>query len=201
MNNKAIKGKYTVITSPSFASPYTFSGSDRNAELKPKEEPLIILPCGNYDPDYGLDLSVNFVYDNMITIKKVKLNSPGAPGLRSNNSIAAQILLYSICGKMGKKSDDSDGDILENYGIIIPNWNEWIDVNIAVKPYENDLSIDWSQYEIIEGKKPASFGIYQQSKFYIDDYNVQSAYIGETFTPSIEFEIETAGVLIGGGIR
>lgn len=199
--NKPIKGKYNVLSLPVFSSGYTFTGNNRDAEASPETAFMPSVLTGDYNPDYGLDLDVNFIYDNLININKVRINSNGAPGLQSSVSFAAQIFINIICGRKGKKKDETDGDILGVFGFLIPRWNEWTETSLCIKPFETNTLIDKSQYDLIDGKMPVVFGSMSESEFKIDDYNIQAAYVGKTFTPSIEFEIDTAGVLIGGGIR
>lgn len=201
MKCKPIKGKYNVLSAPAFSSGYTFTGNNRDAEISPNSEFMLSVLTGDYSPDYGLETDVNFIYDNLINIKRIRVNSKGAPGLRSSVFYASQLFINVICGRLGQKKDETPGDVLFTFGFIIPRWNEWINTSLCVKPFESNVNIDKSQYDLIDGKLPVCFGTLSESEFKIDDYNIQSAYIGETFTPSIEFEIETAGVLIGGGIR
>lgn len=201
MNNKPIKGKYNILSVPAFTSGYTFTGSNRDAEISPDSAFMLSVLTGDYSPDYGLELDVNFIYENLINIKRIRVNSKGAPGLQSSAFCAAQLFINVICGRLGQKKDETPGDVLCTFGVIIPRWNEWVNTSLCIKPFENDVNIDKSQYDLIEGKLPVCFGTLSESEFKIDDYNVQSAYIGESFTPSIEFEIETAGTIIGGGIR
>lgn len=201
MNNKPIKGKYNVLSLPVFNPGYTFTGNNRTAEISPEAAFMPSVLTGDYNPDYGVDLDVNFIYDNLINIKRVRVNSNGAPGLQSSVSFAAQLFINIICGRKGQKKDQTDGDILGVFGFLVPRWNEWTETSLCIKPFETNTVIDKSQYDLIDGKIPVVFGTMRESEFKIDDYNIQSAYIGETFTPSIEFEIDTAGVIIDGGIR
>lgn len=186
---------------PVFNPGYTFTGNNRTAEISPDAAFMPSFLTGDYNPDYGLDLDINFIYDNLINIKRVRINSNGAPGLQSSTPFAAQLFINIICGRMGVKKDATPGDVLGVFGFLIPRWNEWTETSLCIKPFETDTVFDKSQYDLIEGKLPVVFGSLSESEFKIDDYNVQAAYIGEAFTPSIEFEIDTAGVLIGGDIR
>lgn len=201
MNSKPIKGKYNVLSVPAFTSGYTFTGNNRDAEISPNTAFMLSVLSGDYSPDYGLDLDVNFVYNNLINIKRVRVNSKGAPGLQSSAFYAAQLFINVICGRLGQKKDLTPGDVLSTFGFIIPRWNEWVDTRLCIKPFESNVNIDISQYDLIDGKLPVCFGTLSESEFKIDDYNIQSAYIGEKFTPAIEFQIDTAGVLIGGDVR
>lgn len=200
-NPKPIKGKYNVLSAPAFTSGYTFTGNNRDAEISPESAFMLSVLTGDYSPDYGLDVDVNFVYNNLININKVRVNSKGAPGLKSSVLYAAQLFIKVICGRYGLKKDSTPGDVLFTFGFIIPRWNEWVETKLCIKPFESNVNIDKSQYDLIDGKLPVCFGTLSESEFKIDDYNIQSAYIGETFTPSIEFQIDTAGVLIGGDVR
>lgn len=165
-------------------SEYTFTGNNRDALFSPtgdnqrltlvcSQNPLIYLPR-QYD--------TGFVYGTKVFIKRARVISRGAPGLRTTRNTAAEIELFIRT---------FSGDIIaDSRGLYFVNWNEWININAVFDCWLDPLDDDGS-------KKNAflSFGVdHTRTYFAVDDYNIQSAYIGQKFFPELELEIEAAGM-------
>ena len=180
-----IAGIYRI--SAKLNAQYTLTGNDRDADFTISA------------PDVPLDLSctsssttayVKPIYDGILKIKRVRLVSAGAPGLQRPELHRAANFNLSV------DAADENGIYtnLDSVIIKIDNWNEWNNVNHDLRPFKTYFTFTDSQ---INQHKPVTlFARYMNSEFYCDDYNLQAAYIGQTFTPYLEMEIEsTAGMV------
>lgn len=177
-----IAGKYNCYCTISNAE-YEFTGNNRGAYYSPTgdteqrlflkctENPLLFFPR-QYD--------TGFIYNNKVTIKRARIISRGANGLRNSSETAAAI---EICIK------SFGGGLLTPYrGLYFPNWNEWTDINLDFDCWDDPIDLS---------RKNEFLSFYldnEKSVFYVDDYNIQASYIGQKFYPELELEIETAGM-------
>ena len=184
MNPKKIKGSYTLRADLSdVINGYTLTGSDRFVELSPTDDFMIGLSCA--DIDRPINNTVTLVTANKLFVKKARILTYGAPGLAPSIDahLAAKVLL------VGRVDNDITSDPMGGFSFGLSFFNEWQDLNIEFLAAQVEgvsnfyLSVD-SQY----------------TKFWIDDYNIQNDYIGETFKPVLEMIVDTAGVLDNGGI-
>lgn len=165
-------------------SEYTFTGNNRDASFSPtgdnqrltlacSQNPLLFLPR-QYD--------TGFVYGTKVFIKKARIISRGAPGLRTTKNTAAEIELFIRT---------FSGDVIADArGLYFVNWNEWTNIDTVF-----DCWIDPSMDDGSNKNAFLSFGVdHSRTYFYVDDYNIQSAYIGQKFFPELELEIEAAGM-------
>lgn len=179
-----IAGKYNV--SAKLNAQYEFTGNNRDATFSISS------------PDATLDLScissstsafVAVMYDCRVKIKRVRLVSAGAPGLQRSETHRAGSFVLAL------QAADENGiyTTLDSVVVKIDNWNEWTATNFDLRPYKTPFNFTDAQ---VTQHKPVKFcALYLNSSFYCDDYNVQSAYVGKTFTPWLEMEIETAGMV------
>lgn len=158
---------------------YTFTNADRAAEV-------------NFTQDTELNFSQ---IDSVVTpggtlrkfIKNCKLNvirgrilTPGAPGIQpAKGRMAANLVLQ------GTNDDNEPGNVLK---LIFPVYNEWVDFGI---PFEN-YDITTNSYFFLLKYAAPSF-------LTVDDYNLQSAYEGETLNAALELEVDTAGLYSADG--
>lgn len=179
-----IANKYCI--SAKLNAQYTFTGNDRDADFTIAS------------PDVPLDLSctsssttayVKPLYDCILNIKRVRIVSAGAPGLQRPELHRAANFNLSVA------SADENGIYtnLDSVIIKIDNWNERSDVNHALRPFKTHFN--FTDAQVNQHKPVTLFARYMNSEFYLDDYNLQSAYVGQTFTPYLEMEIETAGMV------
>ena len=194
----AIRGKKYLLQANTQSS-YTLTGSNRNATFD----------IGNQDKVISAYVLANDVivspvkgflnYENLCTIKRARLIPSGAYGARPGPvSMAARLNIAVVAGIDGKKIDNTDGDTLTTFALYFENWDEWTEFNINVEPFKTE--IDWDEYLHDVEKKPCSFKILEHAQFFsIDDYNIQSAYIGQDIYPIIDFEIDTAGIVLQNG--
>lgn len=182
MNPKKIKGQYTLRADITpIVNGYTFTGADRNAESGAISDFMLNLACDEISRP--ILNSVSLISDNKLFVKRARILTSGAEGLRRalNSSIAASVLI------IGRSDDNTTSTALGGFTMGFDFFNKWQDVDFEFLPQKvNDnyyLSVD-KQY----------------SKIFFDDYNIQSAYVGETFKLTLEMIIDTAGVLDVGGV-
>lgn len=177
MKPHKIKGIYTVRASlADVVNSYQFTGADRNAELSAAADFMLLTTCDDIDRPLNTDIS--FKSDNVLNIKAARIITNGAAGLRPalNSSVAAVLTI------IGRAINDVTGDALGGFTFGLDYFNEWQELNVKFFPEKvNDnyfLSVN-----------------HTYSKLYVDDYNVQDDYLGQTFTATLELLIDTAGVL------
>lgn len=182
MNPQKIKGTYTIRASINdLVNGYQFTGADRNAQLDAAADFMLLVKCD--DIDRPLNTAVSFISNNVLNIKAARIITSGANGLRTalNSSIAAALTL------IGRATNSATAEALGGFTFGIDYFNEWQELNIKYVPKKvNDnyyLSVDHSY-----------------SKLFVDDYNVQDDYLGQTFTATLELLIDTAGVLDNAGV-
>ena len=179
-----IAGIYTI--SAPLNAQYTLTGADRAAtfSINAPDAPLNLSCTSSSTSVY-----VAAMYDTVINIKRVRLVSAGAPGLQRNEQAAAANFILAARAL----DENLNYQTLDSVVIKIGNWNEWQNVDFDLRPSKTACNFSASQ---INQHKPVDlFALYQNSGFHCDDYNLQAAYIGETFTPVLELEIETAGMV------
>ena len=175
-----IAGTYNITIALSNAQ-YTFTGNDRAAQFTPSS-PDVLNPA--YCSQLNAQQAVAGLYETEIRIKRARVISSGAPGLQAPEGLRACQLLLSLAKQDGTNEFDS-------IFLKINNWNEWTDINGTLSPSKGAEPALWDDV-----CKPVFFFIkYLNTYFNVDDYNLQSAYIGQTFKPILELEIDTAGMV------
>lgn len=179
MHNKNIMGKYNVsFPLNRFTSNFTFQNNDRYSTISPQGGDYIAvlqLNAGSSNP------IISFIKNNKLKIKRGIIYTFGAEGLRAgfkdtvDRNIAALINLTAV--RQNQLSDDFGQIELE-----FPKYNEWIDFNFDFLVNQN-IDTDFYYFKI------ASY-----SYLTIDDYNIKTNYIGQSFVPRMVLEIESAGV-------
>lgn len=181
MNPKQIKGTYTLRADlVEMTMNFLFTDSDRYKEIAPDNDFMLNLACA--DIDRPINNTISLISNNKLFVKKARILTLGAPGLSPSaiSTLAAKILI------VGRELDDINSDPVGGFSFGLSLYNEWQDLNIEFLPIKKNenyyLSID-SQY----------------TKMWIDDYNLQSAYIGQPFRPVLEMIVDTSGVIDNGG--
>ena len=176
MNPKKIKGEYIVRASlADMVNSYAFTGENRNKDLYASSNFRLGFTCG--DIQYGSN--VYFNDENRLNIKAVRLVTSGADGLRRGQNA-------SVAGKFELSANDmadGTGNYLGFLTFTVDNYNEWQPVNIKFQPSKGSTG---SMFFLL---------VYQNSSMFIDDYNIQDAYVGETFNVFLELLIDTAGII------
>ena len=178
-----IKGIYNVRAPLSpIVNGYTFTGANRNVGLSPSGEFMLNLTCD--DIPRPNDTNISLISNNKLFIRKVKLVTNGARGLLPsvNFSRAGTLFLNA------RSENDITSDNLGGFLFSVDNFNEWQDVGIEFLPEKKNENYYLSVNDFY-------------SRIWFDDYNIQAAYIGQTFNLFIEMMIDTSGVLdYNGGI-
>lgn len=175
MAKKQIYGTYIIQSNLTANFPvYNLTGENRNANSTPTIS-AVNFGCNSV----GANVDVNFITQNKIYIKKARLLTPGCEGLRAGlNSYAATLFFSAI---------EKDG-VLDNnhyFGLEFQRFNEWENFNFFYEPY----------FGKILTTEECSFKLaLPPSGFNIDDYNIQSAYIGQPVSLWLEMEIDTNGL-------
>ena len=180
MDKKNILGNYTIRCSlSSFLNGFVFTGNDRETVLQPSTDEIKLFSCSEIDRPIYKDIS--FLSNNILRIKAARLVTFGAEGLRPSKSEKAANFFISAF-----KENDITSDELGNFAFSLDFFNVWEQVNLNFIPdYKN------ANKNYYLGMK-ANTGYNQIT---IDDYNINNNYLGETFTPILELQLDTAGLL------
>lgn len=165
--------KYIVSIPLGSNGSYTFTGADADAQYSPSAD------CceGNDEITRGKG-SVKFNTDNAIHITKARLLSPLAPNLQAGSHIAG----YANCS-VAEVAGGSIVEVLADFDLCFTKWNEWERKDIYI-PSDGKGSLG----EMI---------VADSSVFYVHDFNIASDYVGESFSPCIEIELETDYLVSG----
>jgi hypothetical protein len=185
MAKKQIQGKYDIVAefTGAFMPPPTIANDNRSKSVGASVSVSLDFKCVS---EKSATQSVEFIKQNKMVIKRGRVITGGAEGLRTGitNMFAAEITLQDFGGGVGVLNS-------QYVNLKFPHFNEWTEFNIAFDPYlrkndENDV-VDLHIAHLVTG-------------IYYDDFNIQSAYEGEGFSLFLELEIDTAGIMINGEI-
>lgn len=179
MNKSAIRGTYNLkVDLSTLTSSFTFTGNNRQTYLTPSSETVLTFRCETPQPI--LDSRILFLPQNKLTVKKARVITLGAPGLNpSKDDYAFKCAIYAC------DATNSEHHNLGVFGMTIPFYNEW-------QPIEQEFLMSKENAELVNyytfnaGNSDLVLSV--------DDYNIQTAYIGESFKPVLELEIDTAGL-------
>lgn len=181
MAKKQIKGNYNIIAefTGAFSPTPTIANDNRSKSKNATIGVALNFLCTSIS---GASTYVDFIKNNKIFIKRGRVITGGAEGLRNGitNLFAAEIGIMDVGG--GIAATNKQSVVLK-----FPKFNEWTDFNIAFEPYlrKND------ENDIVE-----LHIAYPVTDIHYDDFNIQSAYEGEGISLFIELEIDTAGIII-----
>lgn len=181
-NAKSIRGNYVIEGDlTSLLNGYQFTGTDRDVNIVNGRGFGLLWNLKAIEDRY-LYRTAHFVANNKVKIKRARLSTPGAVGLRAGvgEQIAARVILDSARG-LGDWNPIGDPSIMLRFSRL----NEWENFDITFLSEEAEG----------EGLDQFYFMI-NDLRLWIDDYNIQRAYIGETFGLVLEMEIDTAGMVI-----
>lgn len=181
MASQEIQGKYFLFSHINNVS-YTLTGNDRAANfgITGGQSELLVKAITANDSNAAVVCNI----ENDFIIKRVKLEANGGPGIQTGvNHFAAQFDLQLA------REDNGNFIRYDQRKVNIPNWGEWYDLNLVLRPYkkiDNDSQFDFLGFSI----DPAT------CSFYVDDYNIQSDYIGQGITPHLFMEVEAPGLYL-----
>ena len=162
---------------------YTLTGNDRAAQL-------VVLTPGRYlsfkplSTNTDNTIMVGFKAGDTIKITAVKVKSAQAPGLQTpaiavgvNPGLSANLEFRVIA--------------LASDGTSVGSLGDWVFIK----------ELDWNKWEDkdVEFTLPSTlptgatcFGLYYTGTFNMDDFNIQSDYVGQTVKPELVFEVTTS---------
>ena len=178
-----IAGRYGLTINITNAQ-YTFTDNNRDASFTP-QSPDIIVPA-NCAQIFNYGAQALAYGESDFIINRARIISSGAPGLQPPELKRAANINFVLCKQ--------DGTILDSTQLKIQNWNEWTDINAVLKPYKNNPT--WDSFELNNNKPVYFCPKYINSLYCLDDYNLQSAYVGQTFTPILELDVEATGGMV-----
>ena len=181
MDKKKIQGIYNIIADLSGCFPtITIANNDRNRGINATTGNAL-----NFKLISSAEVStyVKFLQKNILRIKRARLLTVGAEGLRTalNSTVAANITLNPrpVTGETGASS--------KYIGLNFPRFNEWTQFNINFETWA-DSTITGAAVDL---------GLTSQvTDIHFDDFNIQTAYEGQDIKLHLEMEIDTAGVLL-----
>lgn len=180
---KQIQGKYFLQAN--IPTSYTLTGADRAGSMGLNDLTELIVESINSP---GVSNRVYFPVEHVVTIKRVRIGANGGPGIQGGvNHYAGQFILSMA-------RDDGEGNVtkFDECPVIIPNWGEWYDVNMSLRPYKRtggDTSAEFVGMAIEKTLDAVAM-------FYVDDFNIQEDFVGQGVTPILQMEIETAGLVV-----
>lgn len=169
----AEKKKFVVLGTISGTCEYEFTGNARNAQFSPSGNgTLATMAISTAD-----NALAGFKAGTKTKIKGFMVRSVKAEGL-ATATVGAASLDFKL------SAVDDNGLTIEMYNdvYIITNvqWNrmEYKDIDLQIPD------------TLPSGATGFMLTLLSSSKFYVDDYNVQSAYIGQKVTPEIVMDVE-----------
>ena len=184
MAKQKIQGTYNIIAefTGAFWNPVVIENNNRKKTVTSFDDTFLNFQCIN-SPAGG---AYTYLYKkNKTFVKRARIITNGAEKLRVglNNPFAVEINIKDR-GPLNPASTD-----LQNFILKFPKFNEWTNFNLVFEPYKRKGDNDELVY--LETNNVS---------VHFDDYNMQSAYIGQPIKFFIELEIDTLGVDIGGRI-
>ena len=183
----SIFGKY-FISAPLLVS-YELTDADRQANFKitqtaPGYDEKLDPICFNSP---SLNGHVLFNVEADIKILRARIVPSGAFGVHASpQQIAGKFYLEAVV----ENTDDGSFDAFDAIALKFNDWGEWVESGALLKPYKRANTHDNNRNATLVNLGANTLN----SKFYVDDYNIQSAYKGENMYPVLEMEIETAGL-------
>lgn len=136
-----------------------------------------------FKPNGGATLSeVSFDKTKVLKIKRARIKTPGSIGIGAGNGEKCATL-YLATGIF-----TSPITTAARFAMQFSAFNEWEDMGLSV----DSTAFALSSYKMAITKND---GNGNDSTFTIDDYNLQSSYVGEKMTAYLEIEIESESII------
>lgn len=179
MNPKKIYGHYMLsanLSNPFEMDNFAFSGSGRDNIINvTSNDRKVRFGCENFIAS-PLHRYVDFLSNNKIYLHRARLLTYGAEWLRAGINGRAAILT------LGAENPDDSG-AQSSFCIEFRRFNEWQNIEC------------WTDYPPNANDSHYHFSLVQNySQINIDEFNLQSVYSGETFTPVLELDLSTSGL-------
>lgn len=135
-----------------------------------------------FKPNGGATLGeVSFEKTKVLKIKRARIKTPGSIGVGAGNGEKCATL-YLSTGTFGSPIAAAAA-----FAMQFSAFNEWEDMGLSV----DSTAFALSSYKMAI---TANDGNGNDSTFVIDDYNMQSSYVGEKLTAYLEIEVESEGL-------
>lgn len=135
-----------------------------------------------FTPNGGATLGeVSFDKTKVLKIKRARIKTPGSIGIGAGNG-KKSATLYLSTGTFRSPIATAAA-----FAMQFSAFNEWEDMNLSV----DSTAFALSSYKMAIKKND---GNGNDSTFTIDDYNMQSAYVGQKLTAHLEIEVESEGL-------
>lgn len=172
-----IAGKYTLWAVVPNCS-YEFTGNARAASFGITGDELQAINMKALN-SLSVDSNVWPEIGTEVKIKRAKIEPSGAFGLQQSQGERAAGFYVALT----YIDDDGNLQTLDQVSLQFDKWGEWCDINKSLKAYG------------FVNPSSCGFGISRNGAFFTcDDYNLQEDYIGQTVTPVLVMEVETAGL-------
>jgi hypothetical protein len=128
---------------------------------------------------------VSFDPSKELVIKRARIVTPGSLRLGAGNGQKSAFLILNAYSLSGNESYD----IGREFSMQFAAFNEWTEMNYKFSPFDNVNDVPY-KFWIMHANSN-----YENSYFCIDDYNMQSAYAGQTLQAWLEIEVESEGIV------
>lgn len=152
-----------------YSDTYTFAGNDRAAHIDIAADENVDMNLLSDSRGSKALLRIN----SNIVIVRARLIATGAPGLDVVGRAAGFVNFHFKGNTSGTSAPVS---------LTFTKWNEWETMGVSTG---TGGCVGSSASMVVEAG--SSFGL--------DDYNIDSAYVGESVYPIIELEVDTAGIV------
>lgn len=179
---KQIQGKYFLQSK--IPTSYTLTGADRQGSFGLLGIKELVVDSINAP---SVSNRVVIPVENVVTIKRVRIVANAGPGIQAGvNHYAGQFIMSLV-------TNDGDDNLtkFDECPVIIPNWGEWYNINMILRPFKRTGGDTSSQFVGMAIEKTLD----TLAMFYVDDYNIQEDYISRGITPILQMEVETAGLV------
>lgn len=157
---------------------YEFTGADDSVTFSPTAD-VVLDGIDTFKTGKGIVISGLHKF----FIRRARISSPKAVGLDAGAETAATIV-FKLCKIV---EGVVSGDPYAEFTITFSKWNEWEEKSVIVEPINVS---DGTEF------RPCQFVIAETgTEFNVDDFNIQSDYVGTEFTPSVELEIIDGTIL------
>lgn len=179
IQRQKIAGKYTLWTVIPNCS-YEFTGNARAASFDITGDDIQNVNMKALNA-LSVDSNVWPVIGTEVQIKRAKIEPSGAFGLQPSQGERAAGLWLDVT----YTDEEENLQVLDQISLQFDKWGEWCEINKNLDAYKY----------VKPDPSTCRFGISKTGSFFTcDDYNLQEDYIGQTVTPVLVLEVETAGL-------
>lgn len=167
---------------------YEFTGNDRNATFTPSAAGSKIVTAYATNSD-ALNAPILLPIQSEFRIKRVRLVGVGAECLKPGTGSPYLAGKISIGCGIEDPDNPPSALVLDAINITVTRWGEWEDTNKVLRPFKNMSALELSNYIAAQ-----LFVNLNPTEFYCDDYDIETAFVGEKVKPLLEMEVSAAGL-------